>query len=456
MSGELKSQRLFSIAELLRKPNMVLETTDDFEEGEEDTEAFGFSRNRNFSSEEMLKYLNIDDSDDEDNDNHDEEADAVKIAPWGTSFEKLKLTMTDISGDGKVFKFVKRAGVGEVVPKDAMVSIHYMGYFEYQDAPFDSSRLRGPSQRFRLNQGSLILGLEMGIQTMKKHEISHFIIHPDYAYGEMGCPPRLPPNEEVMFSVCLLDYIDNAAAETYDKLDQEERKSLVKSLPKATAFHVTANDDFKRNRLHQAIRGYRKVVKILNEIRLESEEEQETQQKALTKALVNLAICYNKLKDPRKACLACKSIPLPNAKAHFTHGKALMSMGEYDPAMQKFNAARKLEPNNYEIVKEVKELNERMMKYKNEERQLWSRCLKTEQKDKELDEYSKAARQICENLINNPDTMRLSLAPGLRDHELDCFKEQAAILGLTFTKHERFGKLEFYISKPRYEGQRVV
>ncbi|XP_046613571.1 inactive peptidyl-prolyl cis-trans isomerase FKBP6 [Neodiprion virginianus] len=451
---EFKTQRGFTLGELMRKPNLVLEAGDDIDDDEDD-QVYGFN-NRNISNEEMMKYLNIDDNEDSANPENDGEnqADSIKIVPCNTSFEDLKVNMTDVTGEGKIFKSVKQVGVGEVVPMDAMVYVQYMGYFEYQDEPFDSSYLRQTSERVRLNKGVLLPGLEIGIQTMKKHEISHFIIHPDYAFGPMGCPPRIPPNEEVMFAVYLSDFVDNAAADTYDNLDQEERKSMEKAFPKAMAVHATANDDFNRNRTKQAARGYQKVVKILESIALENEEEQTKQQKALTKAYVNLGICYNKLGEPRKACTVCRDVPVPNAKAFFTHGKALMTMGEYDRAMEEFHKSRMIDPNNQRIVKEIKQLNERIMAYKSKQKKLFSKWLQVKSNDKEMDEHVKCARELCEELKNNPDVMRQPLPAGLNDRELDCFKQQAATMGLFFTSHERFGHTNYYISKPSYEPAR--
>ena len=37
-------------------------------------------------------------------------------------------------------------------------------------------------------------GFDVALATMRKGEISRFIFSPDYAYREMGCPPRIPPN----------------------------------------------------------------------------------------------------------------------------------------------------------------------------------------------------------------------------------------------------------------------
>ena len=42
--------------------------------------------------------------------------------------------------------------------------------------------------------GNLLQGLEIGIGTMRLKEKSRFLIRAKYAFGERGCPPRIPPN----------------------------------------------------------------------------------------------------------------------------------------------------------------------------------------------------------------------------------------------------------------------
>ena len=67
----------------------------------------------------------------------------------------MALSMEDVTGDGKVLKKVLSVGVGPVVPDGAMVRVHYNGYLEYSDEPYDSSRLRNKEQQFRLGRGLL-------------------------------------------------------------------------------------------------------------------------------------------------------------------------------------------------------------------------------------------------------------------------------------------------------------
>ncbi len=65
--------------------------------------------------------------------------------------------MSPVPGtNGNVLKKVLTQGVGEVVPEGATVRVHYNGYMEYSDEPYDSSRLRGKVQKFRLGHCEFI------------------------------------------------------------------------------------------------------------------------------------------------------------------------------------------------------------------------------------------------------------------------------------------------------------
>ena len=66
----------------------------------------------------------------------------------------MALEMEDLTGDGKVLKKILRPGAGPVVPEKSMVRVHYNGYLEYCDEPYDSSRLRCKEQQFKVGQGA--------------------------------------------------------------------------------------------------------------------------------------------------------------------------------------------------------------------------------------------------------------------------------------------------------------
>lgn len=151
-------------------------------------------------------------------------------------------------------KYVKQKGVGEIVAYNAQVTINYIGYFEYRDEPFDSTYSSGKPRLLRLGQNYVIPGLEIGIRSMQKHEIAVFLIHPDLAYKAIGCPPRIPPNEEVVFVVHLIDILDDGCAQTYQNLTTEERQLFNYVEEPVLHMLVTAKDYFSKCNYKRTIR----------------------------------------------------------------------------------------------------------------------------------------------------------------------------------------------------------
>ena len=47
--------------------------------------------------------------------------------------------------------------------------------------------------------GEVILGWDVAVATMKKSELARILVAPKYAFGSMGCPPRIPPNSTSKF-----------------------------------------------------------------------------------------------------------------------------------------------------------------------------------------------------------------------------------------------------------------
>ena len=56
--------------------------------------------------------------------------------------------------------------------------------------------------------GGHLAGLEVAFSSMKKKEKSRFLIKPQYAYGKMGSPPRIPEDavgkimHHIWFLIC--------------------------------------------------------------------------------------------------------------------------------------------------------------------------------------------------------------------------------------------------------------
>ena len=53
---------------------------------------------------------------------------------------------------------------------------------------------------------SAIRGLEVGVTTMTRNEVAILRCRSDYAYGQAGKEPDVPPNATLVFQVELLDF----------------------------------------------------------------------------------------------------------------------------------------------------------------------------------------------------------------------------------------------------------
>lgn len=112
----------------------------------------------------------------------------------------------DLSGDGGVLKKVVQEGEGDATPMDGCkVSLHYTGKLTNGEQ-FDSSLTRQEPFEFVLGRGSVIKAFDMGVATMKKGEKCVLTCASQYAYGEAGSPPSIPPNSTLIFELEMLDW----------------------------------------------------------------------------------------------------------------------------------------------------------------------------------------------------------------------------------------------------------
>ena len=92
-----------------------------------------------------------------------------------------------------------KEGTGDVVPKDAKVTIHYTGW-SLDGKVFDSSRTGGGKPvEFGLNQ--LIKGWQDNVPGMKVGGVRLMELPPEFAYGKAGAPPDIAPNATLVFEI---------------------------------------------------------------------------------------------------------------------------------------------------------------------------------------------------------------------------------------------------------------
>lgn len=125
-----------------------------------------------------------------------------------TSDKEKKEEPIDISPEktSGIIKTVLRKGHGYIKPANGdKVSVHYTGRLLNGEV-FDSSRERNEQFYFTVGKKEVIQGWDIAVTSMLRGEIAEFKIAPEFAYGETGAPPKIGPNETLIFEIELFDW----------------------------------------------------------------------------------------------------------------------------------------------------------------------------------------------------------------------------------------------------------
>jgi len=296
-------------------------------------------------------------------------------------FEVLAARMTNLTDDGGVKKRMKKPGGGETVMSGAQVHLHYNGYLEHHDEPFDSTRLRNKKAVVVLGTGQLIPGLEIGIGTMKTGEISTFLITSDYAFGDMGCPPRMPPKATVLFEVELLHFHNEAIIEEFDTLDNpEEMSKFERVYPAAVERRKEGRQQYACNRYKAAMNTFKIAASDLEKCNLQNEEEQKQQQDLLHTLFKNMAVVAMRMKNYHQTikygtkAMDCGDLVFKrDPKCNYLCGKANRLIGEHKMAKRYLEKALKAKPGDREIGNELQNLDNDIARHQREEKMMAQR-----------------------------------------------------------------------------------
>ncbi|PWA27518.1 hypothetical protein CCH79_00000105, partial [Gambusia affinis] len=298
-------------------------------------------------------------------------------------FEQLSRQMYDILGDGGILKEVVQPGEGPPVPQNASVIMYYSGYLEYSNQPFESTAHLQYPPLMKLGRDVTLAGLELGLLTMKKGEFSRFLLQPQYAYGEMGCPPFIPAAAAILYEVHILDYLDSGQVDEFIAMSSEEQSSV----PLSTLVEVIntlrsfGNRFFNQSRYDHAKDRYKQAITLLRNRASQNGPDKEKIQVALLPLYLNLSFAELRLENPQKALKYGKKaleIDSANTKALFRCGQAYHELREFESAQDCLITAQSKKPFDSDINNLLKKV---ALAYK-------------DGLDKEKDMYSKMFREL--------------------------------------------------------------
>ncbi|XP_028253703.1 inactive peptidyl-prolyl cis-trans isomerase FKBP6 [Parambassis ranga] len=271
-----------------------------------------------------------------------------------TPFEQLRQQMNDIQGDGGILKEVVQPGEGRPVTENASVLMHYSGFLEYSQQPFETTTHLKHPRMMKLGRDVTLAGLELGLLTMRKGEFSRFLFQPQYAYGDMGCPPIIPAAAVVLYEVQILDFLDSGQVDDFTALSPAEQNTF----PLSTLLEVInilrsfGNLCFKQSRYNGAKDRYKQAMLLLGNRDTQSDSEKESIKTAQLPLYLNLSLTELRLENPHKALKygnKALEIDSGNTKALFRCGQAYLELCEYEHAQHCLLSAQAKKPFDSDI-----------------------------------------------------------------------------------------------------------
>ncbi|XP_053201328.1 inactive peptidyl-prolyl cis-trans isomerase FKBP6-like [Panonychus citri] len=289
----------------------------------------------------------------------------VDSVPWDEKVNSMEPLI-----ENQVYKKIIKPGIGSGLRRKNAILFHCNGYIEGSDEPFDSSILRGRPILHRLDRQDLLPGLMIGILSMRLHEKAEILIKPDYGFGELGCPPRIPANATIIYIVEIMKIFEEGSLADYELMTNEElaRIPFSEIIQKCNEQRMSGNSYFSAERYRDAALRYTKAIKFLEKYFFKNAEEQNCAKEILSKLYPNIANSLIRLRKLRPAMVYCRKaleINPNNVKALCQLGKAKFNNGDYDQAKIFFSRACDLKPgdsyiSNY-MIKVDRKLQEESM-----------------------------------------------------------------------------------------------
>jgi peptidylprolyl isomerase len=96
------------------------------------------------------------------------------------------------------------AGSGAAIKSGQQATVQYVGVLFKNGKEFDTSWGKGKQPfAFTIGAGNVITGWDQGVVGMKVGERRRLTIPADLAYGAQGSPPKIGPNEPLIFDIDL-------------------------------------------------------------------------------------------------------------------------------------------------------------------------------------------------------------------------------------------------------------
>ncbi|KAJ3186769.1 cytochrome P450 monooxygenase 9 [Irineochytrium annulatum] len=287
------------------------------------------------------------------------------VAPVRTPGDADNLGYVKITADGKLRKKMVKSGPegGAKVVAGCQATVHYSGYIWPEGPIFDSSYTRNMPLKFKVGEGDVIKGWDMGLIGMSVGDHAELICEHEYGYGKVGNPPAIKPYATLVFEIEIVQ-VDTPQDPVQEKLTD------------AKALKEQGNAEFKAQRYESAIQMYQRALDRLS-YTWGADPTEATECVALRLALnLNLAAAALKEGNLRVAVSACETaiaIDTKSVKAYYRLGQALKGLNRWKEAMEALQTAEKLDDKDPLIKEEIVKVAEAEKAANQAEKNLYKR-----------------------------------------------------------------------------------
>lgn len=231
----------------------------------------------------------------------------------------------------------------------------------------------------------------------------------------------------------LLKFSQIGDEEATEQVSEEDKRKYHVMIDKIMQVKQSGIDNFKQGAWVKAAGAFHKAILRLEMCQMRNEDEEKDQQELLIKLYTNLMTCHNKMDKPKQVCSAFKELSRltdtsKNAKALYAHGKALMSLGEYERAKEALTKSSRLKPND-DVSEQLRKLDQKHSAHKTQELNLWRKAMGNaepyvpQHPSEVTDKFKETIKEIVENFENNTQETRVDLPQFLTQSEIAAIKD---------------------------------
>ncbi|KAF2069063.1 hypothetical protein CYY_009619 [Polysphondylium violaceum] len=272
----------------------------------------------------------------------------IKMVDTPTVTQELKeedIEIYDLLNNSKIIKKVTTKTSSTACPSFGdQVSMSFRLYCENKMIGEDSGKIL-----FVIGESNNIVGLHIALMNMSPGEKASVLIHPDFAYGDLGIPNLIPPQTPVRVEVHMMS-IDSRCNPSKLKLHLMTTQQKIEAAKK---IRTMTKNFFSANQIGKCIKLYRSAVNYVELENLGKFETQELFDQWKDEAIaifINLAICYSRIQRWDRVYLYAKKAGIcgdeDNPKVHFWFSRCAEVKNDYENAIVEMLNSQNADYNN--------------------------------------------------------------------------------------------------------------